>query len=289
MNSYLERFFKYLTAERNASSHTISNYRRDLDQFVSFLGKDSVSLISIHHFDVRRFLGDLQKKNYARSSILRKIAAIKSFFKYLWREGMIKENPLASLSSPKMQRALPVFMSADEVKRLIEAPQGTDWMSLRDRAILEFLYSTGIRVSELVGLDLNDVDFGTELAKVRGKGKKERVVPIGRVALKVLRDYLVGREGKRAPALFINKSRWRLTSRSVERLVKKYAKAIGLSDKITPHTFRHSCATHLLDRGADLRAVQEILGHANLSTTQIYTHVTAEKLKKVYDQAHPRA
>ncbi len=301
MTSYLDRFFKYLSAEKNASGHTISNYRRDLDQFVSFMGKSDQDLLSIHHFDVRRFLGDLQKKEYARASILRKVAAVKSFFKYLWREGIIQENPLASLSSPKKQRSLPSFMTIEEVQKMLEAPDKSDWLGRRDQAILELLYSTGIRVSELVGLNLEEVDFGSELIKVRGKGKKERIVPMGRIAIKTLRSYLMARQdahekysvserpSKRTQALFINKNQGRLTSRSVERLVLKYGKMAGVSKKVTPHTFRHSCATHLLDRGADLRSVQEILGHVNLSTTQIYTHVTAEKLKKIYDQAHPRA
>ncbi len=289
MTSYLDRFFKYLSAEKNASAHTLSNYRRDLDQFVSFMGKNDQDLLSIHHFDVRRFLGDLQKKEYARASILRKVAAVKSFFKYLWREGIIQENPLASLSSPKKQRSLPSFMTIEEVQRMLEAPDKSDWLGLRDQAILELLYSTGIRVSELVGLNVEEIDFGTELVKVRGKGKKERIVPLGRIAIKTLRNYLMARQDKRTQALFINKNKGRLTSRSVERLVLKYGRSAGVSKKVTPHTFRHSCATHLLDRGADLRSVQEILGHANLSTTQIYTHVTAEKLKKIYDQAHPRA
>ena len=291
MSEYLEQFFKYLNAERNASDHTLSNYRRDLNQFMNFFGKDfsDRALVQIQHFAIRRFLGELQKKGYARSSVIRKVAALRSFFKFMWREGLVSENPMTALSSPRGRRTLPSFLSAEEMDRLINSIEGSDWNILRDRGILEFLYSTGIRVSELTGLNLDDVDFRSELIKVRGKGRKERLVPVGRLALKILQEYLLKREGRSSKAVFINKHGTRLSNRSVERLVKKYVLASGISKKVTPHTFRHSCATHLLDRGADLRSVQEILGHASLSTTQIYTHVTAEKLKKIYDKAHPRA
>lgn len=192
-------------------------------------------------------------------------------------------------SSPRGKRTLPAFLSATEVDRLLDSVKGKDPMALRDKAILELLYSTGIRVSELAGLNLEDVDFGSELVKVRGKGKKERLVPVGRLALDALRKYLLARGAEKVQAVFLNRWKERLTSRSIERLLKGYVTLAGLSHQVTPHTLRHSCATHLVDRGADLRSVQEILGHANLSTTQIYTHVTAEKLKKIYDKAHPRA
>ncbi|MBI1869887.1 MAG: tyrosine recombinase XerC [Chlamydiae bacterium] len=291
MNESLERFFKYLSAERNASEHTLSNYRRDLNQFVKFLEKNAQTIQwkQVQHFDVRRFLGDLQKKNYARSSMIRKVAALKSFFKYLWREGHLSVNPMRFVASPMGKRSLPSFLAVDDMTRLLNVVQGSDWMALRDKAILEFLYGAGIRVSELTSLHLDDVDFGSELAKVRGKGKKERLVPIGKIGLQALKKYLVERGAIRSQALFVNRFYERLSSRSVERMVKKYVLSAGLLQHVTPHTLRHSCATHMLDRGADLRAVQEILGHQNLSTTQIYTHVTAERLKKVYDQAHPRA
>lgn len=291
MNEYLGRFFKYLSAEKNASEHTLSNYERDLRQFVDFLKTNSIpeDVHTLHHFEIRRFLGEMQKKNYARSSVIRKVASLRSFFKFLWREGMIRENPMTALYSPRTARTLPHFLSAEETEKLLDAVDGSDWAALRDRTILEFLYSTGIRVSELTSLNLDDIDFGSELVKVRGKGKKERIVPVGRLALKYLREYLMARKGHMSKAVFINKTGGRITSRSVQRMIKKYVLALGLSKHVTPHTLRHSCATHMLDRGADLRSVQEILGHSSLSTTQIYTHVTAEKLKKIYDKAHPRA
>lgn len=291
MNEYLERFFKYLDAEKNASEHTLSNYKRDLNQFMHFLGEDpsSQTLTQLQHFVIRRFLGELQKKGYARSSVIRKVAALRSFFKFMWREGWISENPMTALSSPRGRHTLPSFLSVEEVDRLLEGVSGSDWKDLRNRAILEFLYSTGIRVNELTSLNLEDIDFKSELVKVRGKGKKERLVPVGRIALKYLQEYLLNREVGSSKVVFVNKHGSRLSNRSVERLLRKCTLSSGISKKVTPHTLRHSCATHLLDRGADLRSVQEILGHANLSTTQIYTHVTAEKLKKIYDKAHPRA
>ncbi|MBI1884696.1 MAG: tyrosine recombinase XerC [Chlamydiae bacterium] len=291
MNSYLERFLKYLSAEKNASDHTLSNYRRDLSQFIEFMERGVVKkkLGEIHHFDIRRFLALLQKKNYQRTSILRKLASLRSFFKFLLREKAIKEDPLLAVSSPRGARPLPSFLDFKEIDQLFGVVTGADEMPLRDRAILELLYTSGIRVSELTGLNLEDVDFGTTLAKVRGKGRKERLVPLGRLAVEALKAYLLKRKMRSARPLFLNKLNTRLTSRSVERMVRKYVLAAGFGKKVTPHTLRHSCATHMLDRGADLRSVQEILGHVNLSTTQIYTHVTAEKLKKVYDEAHPRA
>jgi tyrosine recombinase XerC len=290
MMEYLNKFLKYLSAEKNASEHTLSNYRRDILQFFAFLeSSSSEDLRKIHHFEIRRFLGELQKKEYSRTTVQRKIAALRSFYKFLWREGHISEDPMTALSSPRTQKSLPGFLSAHETELLMDSVKGSDWMALRDKTILEFLYSTGISDSELTGLNLEDIDFGSELAKIRGKGKKERLIPVGRLALKVLKNYLTQRENQSGRAVFINKNGARLTPRSIQRMLRKYSLAIGLSKPATPHTLRHSCATHLLDRGADLRSVQEILGHSNLSTTQIYTHVTAEKLKKIYDKAHPRA
>lgn len=319
MSQLMSRFFKYLDAEKNASVHTLSNYRRDLVQFFLFLGgneahvfrdcqkdkkkitnhentvlfkEEDVSdrdVLKVAHFDVRRFLGELQKHHYERSSMIRKVASLRSFYKFLWLEGVMQENPMSSVSSPRSKRPLPSFLTLDEVDRLLKAVEGGDWIQTRDRAILEFLYSSGLRVSELASLRLEDVDFGSELIKVRGKGKKERLIPVGGWALKALRAYLGSRLEIRTQYIFVNKKGARLTPRSIERLLKKYAHAAGILKKVTPHTLRHTCATHLLDRGADLRSVQEMLGHANLSTTQIYTHVTAEKLKKIYDTAHPRA
>jgi site-specific recombinase XerD len=216
---------------------------------------------------------------------------LRSFFRFLTRENLIKTNPILMLSSPKLEKPLPSFMTEDEVSKLIEAVflrNDIDEFALRDRAILEVFYSSGLRISELVALDLNAVDFISGIIKVMGKGKKERVVPVGDIALKAVRNYLKARK-KDNEAVFLNKNGKRITTRGVRGIVGKYLKSVGLLRGISAHTLRHSFATHLLNRGADLRTVQELLGHANLSTTQIYTHLTTEKLKSVYDKAHPHA
>ena len=235
------------------------------------------------------------EQGYARSTVARKIAALRSIYKVLLRRGHTQANPLSGLRTPKTAKRLPKFLSVTEVEKLISAVPSDGLWSWRDLAILEVLYGGGLRVSELVSADMADLDLDEGVMRVRGKGKKERIAPLGRTASRTLEQYLVERSrhpGRRrfdSQAIFINRRGSRLTTRSVRRLVEKYATAAGLAIEVTPHTLRHSFATHMLDRGADLRSVQELLGHENLSTTQIYTHLTAERMKEIYDTAHPRA
>ena len=288
MDRYIEKFIRYLQIEKNYSRHTILNYKLDLEHFKNFLGE--LSLEKVDYLILRKYLAALKEKNLKSRSVSRRLSALRSFFKFLIREGLLKNNPVASLSSPKQDKPLPLFLTEEEVTKLIEAAQPKDERGLRDRAVMETLYSTGIRVSELVGLNIEDIDFIGGVAKVMGKGKKERIVPIGDIALSTIRAYLERRKKHiEAQALFLNKSGRRITDRGVRNIIDKYIRMAGIKQGVSPHTLRHSFATHLLDRGADLRSVQELLGHVNLSTTQIYTHLTTEKLKKVYDKAHPRA
>ncbi len=300
MINEIAQFLNYLRVEKDASSHTIRNYRNDLIQFMEFISDKNYSVLDrlneIDHITIRNFLANIKDKNYSRATIVRKIAALRSFFRYMLREGFIKANPAVGMIMPKKERKLPNFLDMKEIGKLLEAPDVTILDGLRDRAILEILYSSGIRVSELVGLNAGSVDLIGEVLKVKGKGKKERLVPIGSVAVNILNEYTNKRKkgdykGRRADfnAVFLNKYGQRITDRSVRRIVNKYIQKAALEHKISPHVFRHTFATHMLDAGADLRSVQELLGHSSLSTTQIYTHVTTEKLKKVYDKAHPRA
>lgn len=290
MDKLIERFLQFLESAKNASPHTIKNYRVDLREFRSFFEKKRPEELS--HLDLRAFLALLKNKNYSRSTISRKIACLRSFFKYLVRENYLKANPAADLATPKREKRLPKFLDEQEVTHLLEAPSTDSWDGKRDRAILETLYSSGLRVSELVGL--NHDDLSGELVRVRGKGKKERIVPIGLMALKAIQGYLEhkppkdGEPNLKRP-LYLNRSGGRLTDRSIRRMILKYARQVALKKGVSPHTLRHSFATHMLDRGADLRSVQELLGHENLSTTQIYTHVTTKRLKEAYDAAHPSA
>ncbi len=290
MQRYIDKFINYLKIERDVSGHTITNYKIDLKVFSLFLGEAGID--SVDHLALRRFLAELRGKNYAKRTIARKLASLRSFFKFLYREGHIKANPITAISSPKLDKKLPKFLDVGKVTKLILSPDVKTPSGLRDRAILETLYSCGIRVSELVGLDMEDVDFISGVIKVLGKGRKERMVPIGDMAISSIRKYTEGRRDERAKgrrAVFLNSRGGRLTDRSVRRVVDKHIHSCSAGEKISPHSLRHSFATHLLDNGADLRSVQELLGHMNLSTTQIYTHVTMERLKNVYDKAHPRA
>lgn len=307
----LQSFLDYLSAERNASALTVRNYRADILQFAAWLrekynGADAAcdwALVELHHF--RRYLVHLSEKKYERATILLKLSALRSFYKFLVRRGVVKSNPLSGLARPKRLRPLPKVLSAAQVEALLAAPTQLlqnarrdprrgrplqERVALRDRAILETLYSSGLRIQELVGLNRESVDLIGETLRVRGKGRKERLCPIGAPALKAIQEYWqkLGSVARGAPA-FQNQWGGRLTSRMVQQQLKKYLVAAGLDPKLTPHKLRHSFATHLLNAGADLRSVQELLGHANLSTTQIYTHVGTEQLKRVYDKAHPRA
>lgn len=290
MRRFIEKFINYLRVEKGSSPHTVKNYSMDLEAFALFLGDKDVS--SVDHLVLRRFLAQMREKNYAKRTIARKLASLRTFFKFLYREGHIKTNPITAISTPKLDKRLPVVLDEGKVAKLIETPGADDPAGLRDRAILETLYSTGIRVSELVGLDTADVDHISGVIKVLGKGHKERISPIGDKASGAIRRYIESRNEKKVrdkDAVFLNKSGRRLTDRSVRRIINKHIKAASINEHISPHSLRHSFATHLLDRGADLRSVQELLGHMNLSTTQIYTHVTMERLREAYDKAHPRA
>ena len=301
----IERFLEYLRVERNASAHTLRSYSADLEQFRNFLlsselhvdkKNGDVAVEKIDHLAIRAYLSHLYR-GHKKSSLARKLAAQRSFFKYLVEEGRLAQSPAEIVSTPKQEKPLPNFLPVDEVFSLMETPDPSTIWGARDRAILETLYSCGIRVSELVGLTDGDIDFTLGILKVFGKGRKERIVPIGEKALAALREYLPQRDriiagstssGSKAP-IFINHRGGRLTSRSVARILQKHILKCGLVRKVSPHALRHSFATHLLDAGADLRAIQELLGHVSLSTTQRYTHVSMDKLMEVYDRAHPRA
>lgn len=294
MESFIRLFLREIDSERNLSDHTLRAYRADLYQFSSFLRLEScVSPEDINTLLLRKFLAYLRDHGSSKRTVARKISALRSMFKYLQRKGILEHNPILALNIPKQEHRLPNFLYINEIDTLLNTPDIKNIKGLRDKAILETLYSTGIRVSELVALDNCDIDMFSELIRVKGKGKKERVVPIGMPALEAIKGYneakKVDKKYLETNALFLNKDGKRLSTRSVARLIEGYLKQTGLNRKVSPHTLRHSFATHLLDRGAGLRAVQELLGHAKLSSTQIYTHVSTEQLKRVYNQAHPRA
>ncbi|MFA5410570.1 MAG: tyrosine recombinase XerC [Candidatus Omnitrophota bacterium] len=289
MERYIEKFMRYLEIEKNYSQHTILNYRLDLEDFSKFLGETAIE--NIDYLALRKYLAVLKEKDLGTRTVGRHLSTLRSFFKFLTREGLLKTNPILILSSPKQDKHLPQFLTEEEVAKLIAAamPKAEkNERALRDRAILETFYSTGMRISEVVGLNISDIDFISGTVKVMGKGKKERLVPIGECALGALKTYL-DRRKRQAEALFLNKNDKRITDRGVRNIVRKYLGLASIRQGISAHTLRHSFATHLLNRGADLRSVQELLGHANLSTTQIYTHLSTEKLKSVYQKAHPRA
>lgn len=292
MRKYIFDFIHYLKSEKNASFHTERSYLSDLEQFTDFLdGKDATE---IDHQMLRQFIAHLMKNKTKKSSIARKLSAIRSFFKYLNREGILAGNPARLLTTPRREKRLPAVLTVDDAQRLMEAPSTTvhdDRDTIfRDRAVLETLYSTGIRASELTGMNRDDIDRTDRLVRIRGKGRKERIVPIGQKALDAVDSYLNSkRNHKDAAAIFTGPSGKRLTARTVQRILENYRKSLGLTQKASPHTLRHSFATHLLESGADLRAIQELLGHASLSTTQRYTHLNLDSLMETYDKAHPRA
>lgn len=295
---YLPDFFRYLKVEKNASPHTIVSYRTDIEHFFAFaaakLGMNEVPLAAVTPILIRAYLANLKEEGYARRTIARKMAALRSFFRHLCRETVVAENPFATVRTPKLEKKLPVFLDPAEIDAILALP-ARDSLGRRDAAVLELLYATGMRVGELAGLAVRDVDLGEAYALVYGKGSKERVVPVGRKAIAALKLYLdLARPRLTAGAaphdtLFVNSRGGPLTDRSVRRVVDKYVTALAIAKNVSPHTIRHTFATHLLNNGADLRAVQELLGHVNLSTTQLYTHVTKERLKAVYGKAHPRA
>ena len=288
-------FLSEMAHARNYSAHTIRAYTRDLSEFLDFLIERGRSLANARTIDVRAFLASLRERELSRATIARKLSAVRSLHKFLIARGHRETNPVIGLRTPRLHRKLPRFLDETEVRELVESPDTTTLPGLRDRAVLETLYSTGMRVSELVGINVGDVDFLSEAIRTRGKGNKARLVPVGRIALAVMEELLERRrlaerkKPERNAPLFINKLRTRLSARSVNRILKKYILKAGLKGKITPHTLRHTFATHLLNRGADLRSVQELLGHEHLSTTQVYTHVTTERMREIYQKAHPRA
>jgi len=304
LSDLIDRFIDYLGFQKGYSDHTIRNYRIDLGQFLNFLmekrrlsGKEegSPDLESIDFLTIREYLGNLYS-NYKRTTIARKLSALRSFFYFLERTGLAAGNPAADISTPRQGKYIPTHLPVDEMFRLLEGPDKEKPLGLRDLAILEVLYSCGIRVAELAGLNLSSIDFDQRLVRVLGKGNKERIIPIGRQALKAVENYMEAilpirkktqGEEKDGP-LFINFRGGRLTTRSVGRIIKRYGIECRLMTEITPHSLRHTFATHLLDGGADLRSVQELLGHVSLSTTQKYTHVSLDRLMEVYDKAHPR-
>ncbi len=295
MEEEIAKFNQYLKGEKNVSPHTLKSYSADLNDFLNFLKKEKIPLKVkyIDHLTIRRFLASLQRRELSHTTMARKLATLRSFFRFLCREEYLEINPVLGTRTPKIAKKLPKFLALSEVFSLLETPDEKRILGLRDRAILELLYATGMRVSELVGLNVNDVDLLGGVTKVWGKGGKERLAPFGTEATRALHNYLRRREtlhpGEGERGLFLNKSGARISARSIRRLLDKYIKKASLSQKISPHTLRHSFATHLLDAGADLRSIQELLGHASLSTTQVYTHLTTERLKRVYDKTHPRA
>ena len=318
----IQDFLKYLQFEKHFSEHTAKCYHADLVQFCQFLCDGSLQPADHHTRDhheggvavatrpqtdiqqqllaldadiVRNFLAVLSEKQYTKATAARKLATIRSFFKFLVKRSYLSTNPIATIRTPKQEKKLPKFLEYEQIQRLLTTPATGHWLGARDRAMLETLYSTGMRVSELVALNIDDVDFLGEVVRVRGKGKKERVAPIGSSALQAIQHYLEFKN-RRAQSnsnfdtktLFVNKHGGRMSTRSVRRKMDKYLIAAGLDPSISPHTLRHSFATHMLNNGADLRSVQELLGHQSLSTTQVYTHLTTRQMKKTYDDAHPR-
>jgi integrase/recombinase XerC len=328
-HAIVEQFLNYLKFEKRFSEHTAKCYGADLAQFGDFLLKTSDTdgssldggaldhdhghagvatavavqteqsvdqlLLAADVNEARSYLSHLNDKQYSKATSARKLATLRSFYKFLVKTNRRSANPMTAVRTPKQEKKLPRFLEYEEIKRLLDTPPTETWLGARDRAILETLYSTGIRVSELVALNMDDVDFLGEVIHIRGKGKKERIAPISSSALQAIQHYMEFRN-KRAQSntnfdtkvLFVNKHGQRLSTRSVRRKMDKYLRMAGLDPNISPHTLRHSFATHMLNNGADLRSVQELLGHQSLSTTQVYTHLTTAKLKEVYDDAHPR-
>ena len=299
MQEALAEFLHHLSLEKNASPLTVKSYREDLVQALDFfrtqLGSASAASGQIEHAPCPRYLAWLHEQGYAKSTIARRLAAVRSWCRFLCRQTVLKVNPADGLRGPRLDQKLPHFVQRDDMLRLLTAPPAEEPLGVRDRAILETLYSAGLRVSELTGLNVDDVDLDAGLATIRGKGRRERLALLGPHAVSAVRLWLgqrtviVARRPRAAAALFLNRAGTRLSSRSVGRMLEKYLAQAGLDPRTSPHTLRHSFATHLLDAGADIRSVQELLGHRSLSTTQIYTHVTTQRLRDSYHQAHPRA
>ncbi len=288
MNKYIEQFIRHLEIERGVSTHTLRAYKKDLQEFFEYVKTDPKEIDTV---DMRGFIAEQINKGLNKTTVSRRLSSIRSFFTYMYRERYINSNPAKLVSHPKTAKFLPRFLSVDDVFALVEKPKGIGFLPARDRAVLELLYSSGLRVSELAGLNIDDIHIKDALIKIRGKGRKERIAPIGSKAIDAIKSYLVERIlcKTKDNALFLNRNGRRLTDRSVRRIVVKYACALGHNGKVSPHTLRHSFASHLLQGGADLRVIQELLGHSSLSTTQRYTHLDITHLMDVYDKAHPFA
>ena len=294
MNRELDQFLNHLKYEKNASPHTIMSYRRDLTQLAAYLREQHIVLKKVDNVVLRGFLATLYSRREKKSTIARKLAAIRSFFQFCVQKKWLEDNPAKVVSTPKQEKPVPSFLSEEEMSQFLDLPQTDKPLDLRDKAMLELLYATGLRVSELVGINLSDVSFEERLIRVKGKGKKERIVPFGKMAENSLSRYLrvrglINKGNVDDTALFLNYRGDRLTPRSVERTVDKYIKTTAIRRKISPHSLRHSFASHLLSRGADLRVIQELLGHESLATTQKYTHLDLKQLLDVYKKSHPRS
>jgi tyrosine recombinase XerC len=294
MDKAIAEFLAYLRHEKNASPHTIAAYGRDLRQVAAYLKEREIRWDKAGNVALRGFLAELHEKKRRKTTIGRKLAALRSFYDFCLRRKLVAENPAKVLARPRQDQRVPSFLSEDEAAALLDLPRGGEPLVRRDRAILELFYATGMRVSELVGVETGDIHFGERLVRVRGKGKKERLVPFGGKALEAMQDYrgaraVLARGGDGGEAFFLNYRGGRLTTRSVQRMVHKYIRRTAVARKISPHSLRHSFASHLLGRGADLRVIQELLGHASLSTTQKYTHVDLKQLLTVYRKSHPRS
>lgn len=296
ISTQIESFVGYLKVEKNASPYTVKQYVADINEFVLFMEQHQITVFAaVSYLHGRAFLAHLGKRGLSRRSIARKLSSLRSFYRFLMREEMLEQNPFQIVSTPKVEKKLPTFMYPQEIQELLELPDLSTPLGLRDRLIFELLYASGIRVTELVTLTLDSINLPLGVALVFGKGAKERYVPVGSYALNALREYLDAGRGKLLAGkkehgmLFVNYRGEPLSDRSVRRVVDKYLQDAAMNRSISPHTFRHTFATHLLNAGADLRTVQELLGHVNISTTQVYTHVTKERLRHVYDSAHPRA
>lgn len=295
MEKLLYEFISFLEVEKGLAKNTIQSYRMDLKKYLDFLtGKKIKNISETTKTNIISFLLFLQKKGMASSTISRNLASIRAFYQYLAREGYVRKNPTINLDSPKLEKKLPQVLTVHEVERLLAQPNCSELLGKRDKAMLELLYATGIRVSEMVNLDVDYVNIDMGFIKCVGKGSKERIIPVGSIALKNLEIYLKKVRGKlvktpKEKALFLNHHGKRLTRQGFWKILKGYAKKANINKKITPHTLRHSFATHLLENGADLRSVQELLGHADISTTQVYTHLTKKRIKEIYQKTHPRA
>lgn len=295
MEQHLKEFIHYLSVERGLAENTLESYQRDVSVHIRFLKENGVGAVeSVSRTNIVSFLFFLREKGRASSTVSRSLASLRSFYKYLIQDQVIIESPVTDMELPKLEKKLPRVLTLKEAEHLLNQPDITKPIGTRDKAMLEILYATGVRVSELVGLNVQDLNMEAEILRCNGKGGKERIVPVGSVAVRSVQDYLsrcrlkiLKKEGEKA--LFLNQHGGRLTRQGFWKILKKYSKKAKITEEITPHTLRHSFATHLLENGADLRSVQEMLGHADITTTQIYTHVTKRKIREVYDRTHPRA